>query len=97
VLHSAAFPGAAGQEARMRIGDDIDDYCSRCKLSTNHSVVSMLKEEVKKVRCRTCNNEHNYRHNKGGKSQMTKQEAFDKVLSSVMGSETLNQATKKKR
>jgi len=80
----------------MRVGDDIDDYCSRCKLSTNHSVVSMLEEEVKKVRCRTCNNEHNYRHNKGGRSQMTKQEAFDKVLSSVMGSETMTQPGKKK-
>jgi len=71
----------------MRLGDVIDDYCSRCKLSTNHSVVSMLGEEVKKVRCRTCDHEHNYRRNKGGKSRlggMTRQEAFDKVLASVM-------------
>ncbi len=71
----------------MRVGDEIDDYCSRCKLSTNHSVVSMLGEEVGKVRCRTCNSEHNYRHNKGGRGQMSKQEAFDKVLGSIMGSE----------
>jgi ribosomal protein L44E len=71
----------------MRLGDDIDDYCSRCKLSTTHSVVSMLGEEVKKVRCRTCNYEHNHRRNKGGRTPMTKQEAFDKVLAKVMGTE----------
>jgi len=80
----------------MRLGDVIDDYCSRCKLSTNHSVVSMLGEEVKKVRCRTCNHDHNYRHNKGGKSQMTRQEAFDKVLASVMQRSELSGAPKKK-
>jgi len=81
----------------MRLGDVIDDYCSRCKLSTNHSVVSMLGEAVKKVRCRTCHYEHNYRRNKGGRSQMTRQEAFDKVLASVMQrSELASPPTKKK-
>ena len=39
----------------------------------------MVGEEVKKVRCRTCSHEHNFRHNKGGK-QLTKQQAFDKLL-----------------
>lgn len=69
----------------MRLGDDIDDYCSRCKLSTTHSAVSLLGDEVKKVRCRTCNYEHNYRKNRGGRQPMTKKEAFDKVLASIMG------------
>ena len=69
----------------MRLGDDIDDYCSRCKLSTTHAVVSMLGEEVQKVRCRTCNHEHSYRKNKGGRGPITKKEAFDKVMASVTG------------
>ncbi len=80
----------------MRLGDDVDDYCSRCKLSTNHSAGSLVGEDVKKVRCRTCGYEHNYRHNKGGRSQMTKQEAFDKVLAKVMQSE-LPEVTRKKK
>ncbi len=66
-----------------RLGDDIDDYCSRCKRTTDHSVVSMSGEEVQKTRCRTCGNEHSYRKNKGGKKEMSAQEAFQKVLSSV--------------
>jgi hypothetical protein len=71
----------------MRLGDYIDDYCSRCKLSTDHAVVSMVGDETKKVRCRTCDTEHNYRHNKGSK-EMTAQEAFNKVLASVMGEQS---------
>ncbi|HVP51088.1 MAG TPA: hypothetical protein VMT05_03205 [Terriglobales bacterium] len=69
----------------MRLGDDIDDYCSRCKLSATHAVVSMAGEEARKVRCRTCNHEHNYRRNKGGRGSMSKKEAFDKVLASITG------------
>jgi hypothetical protein len=69
----------------MRLGDDIDDYCSRCKRITDHSIVTMAGDEVQRVRCRTCNNEHGYRHCKSGKKEMTAQEAFDKVLASVTG------------
>ena len=68
-----------------RLGDDIDDYCSRCQRTTDHSVVTMNGEEVQKTRCRTCGNEHKYRKNKGGRKEMTAQEAFQKVLSSVGG------------
>jgi hypothetical protein len=52
----------------------------------DHSVVSMTGEDVQKVRCRTCNYEHTYRKGKGGKKEMTTEEAFHKVLSSVAGS-----------
>ena len=69
----------------MRLGDNIDDYCSRCKRTTDHAAVSIAGEEVLTVRCRTCNFEHKYRHNKTGKKEMTKEEAFQKVLASVTG------------
>jgi ribosomal protein L44E len=72
----------------MRLGDEVEDYCSRCKRSMDHSIVSMSGEDVLKVRCRTCQYEHKFHKNKGGKKVMTKQEAFDKVLASVLGSQT---------
>ena len=53
-----------------KLGDTIDDYCSRCQLLMNHYVVSMVDTEVGKVRCQTCSNEHNYRHGKGGKRRV---------------------------
>lgn len=54
----------------MHPGDYIDDYCSRCKRSADHAVVSVVGDSVGKVRCRTCNNEHNYRHNETPKRQI---------------------------
>ena len=44
----------------LRLGDDIDDYCPKCKRVTNHVIVSFLEEEPAKVRCRTCYSEHDY-------------------------------------
>ena len=69
----------------MRLGDYIDDHCSRCKRTTDHSVVSMMGDEVLMTRCRTCDSEHKYRRNKGRSKEMTAKEAFDKVLASVTG------------
>jgi hypothetical protein len=71
----------------MRLGDDIDDHCSRCKRTTDHSIVAMAGDEVLKSRCRTCGGEHKYRQNKSRNKEMTAKEAFDKVLSSVTGDE----------
>jgi ribosomal protein L44E len=69
----------------MRLGDDIDDHCSRCKRTTDHSVVSMSGEEVLKTRCRTCGSEHKYRQNKSRSKEMTAKEAFDTLMASVTG------------
>jgi hypothetical protein len=45
-----------------RLGDDLDDYCVKCKRLTNHAIVSLVNEEAAKVRCRSCYSEHDYRH-----------------------------------
>lgn len=67
-----------------RLGDIIDDHCTRCHMLTDHSVVAMVGEEVKKVRCRTCNNEHDYRHGQGGKPKKPKKlSAYEEVLASI--------------
>ena len=71
----------------VRLGDIVDDHCSRCHIVMDHSVVAMVGQEVKRVRCRTCNHEHDYRH---GKVPQTKKKpklsAYDQVLASVMAS-----------
>lgn len=84
----------------MRIGDYIDDRCSRCKRITDHTVVSMVGEEVVRVMCRTCNSEHKYRGEKA-KKEMTKEEAFNAVLAKISsqldGKTSTTPATPKKR
>ena len=72
----------------IRLGDIIDDYCSRCRLLTNHAVVSIVNGEPAKVHCRTCFFEHNYGHGKGEekkKSSRNKAKLFGDVLSSLTG------------
>jgi hypothetical protein len=48
--------------SEFRLGDVIDDYCVKCRRIMNHSVVSMVDTQPAKVRCRTCYNDHDYRH-----------------------------------
>jgi len=79
-----------------RLGDDIDDHCSRCKRTTDHSVVSMLGDEVLKTRCRTCNSEHKYRQNKSRSKEMTAKEAYDKIVASITGSQPEEPAASKR-
>ena len=62
----------------------IDDYCSRCQLLMNHYVVSIVEAEVRKVRCQTCNGEHNYRHGKGGKKKESVKSLFDQVAAGLL-------------
>ena len=81
----------------MRLGDDIDDHCSRCKRTTDHSVVSMVGDEVLQTRCRTCNSEHKYRRNQGRTKEMTAKEAYDKIVASITGSQPEEPASGKKK
>lgn len=68
-----------------RLGDVIDDFCVRCKRIMNHSLVSLVNGEPAKVRCRTCHNDHDYRHEQAPppKTDARKSALFDEVLKKV--------------
>jgi hypothetical protein len=68
------------------LGDVVDDYCSRCRLLMNHGVVGMVGDEIKKVRCLTCQGEHTYRHGKAARRKKDGVEAlFEQVLRGMPG------------
>jgi hypothetical protein len=71
--------------SNLRLGDIIDDYCIKCRRLTNHAIVSMLGEEVAKVRCRSCYHEHMYIHEQipPSKKDLKKLELFNSVLATV--------------
>src|SRR5262245_18508836 len=76
-----------------RLGDVVDDYCSRCRMITNNSVEPVMCEEIVKGRCRTCNSSHDYKHGKlpekvKPKKTSTKS-AYDAVLASVLDRKNL--------
>jgi hypothetical protein len=52
----------------------------------NHGVVGLVEEEVKRVRCNTCMNEHAYRKAKvPRKKKGSVQDLFDQVLARIPG------------
>jgi hypothetical protein len=69
----------------VRLGDDIDDFCVRCKRVMNHAVVSVINAEPAKVRCRTCHSDHDYRREQPPppKVDPRKQALFNDVLKKV--------------
>ena len=68
-----------------RLGDVIDDYCVKCKQIMNHSVVSIVGTDPAKVRCRTCYNDHDYRHEQAPPPKVDSRKAalFNEVLAKV--------------
>lgn len=69
----------------LRLGDELDDYCVKCRRLTNHLVVSLLNGEPAKVRCRSCYSDHDYRHETvpPSKKELKKEQLFKEVLSSI--------------
>jgi hypothetical protein len=69
----------------IRLGDDLDDYCVRCKRIMNHAVVSVINAAPAKVRCRTCHSDHDYRHEQAPppKVDLRKAALFAEVLKKV--------------
>jgi hypothetical protein len=69
----------------IRLGDDIDDFCVRCKRVMNHAVVSVIAGAPAKVRCRTCHSDHDYRHEQAPPPKVDARKAalFQEVLKKV--------------
>lgn len=42
-------------------GDEIDAWCTRCRIDLGHRIVAMVGSAPKRVKCMTCNSEHNFR------------------------------------
>jgi hypothetical protein len=70
----------------FRLGDIIDDYCTKCRRVTNHAIVSLLSGEPAKVRCRTCYHDHDFRHEQvpPSKKDLKKAELFKEVLAAAV-------------
>ena len=77
------------EQRPLRLGDILDDYCTRERRVTNHAIVAMVGEDVKQTRCTTCDAEHAY---KGGRQpRRRKKDApsalFNEVLAGMTDTE----------
>src|SRR5262249_12585640 len=49
----------------LKVGGDIDAWCTRCKMNLGHTILAMGGPRPARVRCTTCQGEHNYRGDAG--------------------------------
>ncbi len=74
----------------LRLGDEIDDYCVKCRRLTNHAIVSMVDAKAAKVRCRSCYADHDFRNEQAppSKKELAKQkELFNAMLAGIAPAE----------
>lgn len=73
------------QQRPLRLGDLVDDYCPRERRVTNHAIVAIVEDAIRKTRCTACEAEHVY---KGGKAPVRRKKdekavLYDQVLADV--------------
>ena len=49
------------EQRRLRLGDILDDYCPRERRITDHAIVAMIDDEIRRTRCSVCDAEHEYK------------------------------------
>ena len=72
------------------VGGYIDAWCTKCKLELGHTIVALVDNFPKKVKCNTCQGQHNYRTGTAERSRTTtagtarkrkaKESAYEKYL-----------------
>jgi hypothetical protein len=45
---------------KIKLGDEIEGRCTKCKEVTNHTITAIQDGEIKKVQCNTCESSHKY-------------------------------------
>jgi len=46
---------------RVQVGNNVDSWCTRCKLMLAHTVEAMVGQKITRVHCNTCAAQHAYR------------------------------------
>ena len=45
----------------LKVGSDVDSICTKCKMLLGHTILAMVGSKPARVRCNTCQGEHNFR------------------------------------
>lgn len=49
------------EQRTLRLGDIVDDYCPRERRLTNHVIVALVGQDIRRTRCSTCDAEHEFK------------------------------------
>jgi len=56
----------------LKVSDEIESYCGKCKMTLAHSIVALVDGAPAKVRCLTCFSDHKPRKEPGTAATKTK-------------------------
>jgi hypothetical protein len=74
------------EQRTPRLGDIVDDYCPRERRVTNHAIVAIVEEAVRKTRCMTCDAEHPFKDAKA--PRIRKKDSTDALYQEVLANAT---------
>ena len=60
-------------------GGYIEAWCTRCRLELGHTIVAMVANSPKRVKCNTCNSQHNFRAKPSEKRRIKSRKPLQKV------------------
>jgi len=75
------------EQRPLRLGDIVDDYCTRERRVTNHAIVAVVENAIRQTRCTTCDTEHVYKGGKEPRLRKKPSALYDQVLAEVTNGE----------
>jgi len=51
-------------------GDDVEAWCTRCRMNLNHRVIAVVGHTIQRVHCLTCGGDHKYYPPKHSRSEI---------------------------
>ena len=56
---------------KLRVGSNIDAWCTKCKLVLAHTIEAVAASVIKRVQCNTCHGKHQFKASEPGSSKNT--------------------------
>lgn len=66
----------------LKVGGDVDSWCTKCRMMLTHRIVAMVGPNPARVECETCHSQHNHRARAPGEAP----ERAGRVAARVIGS-----------
>jgi hypothetical protein len=81
-------------------GGDIEAWCPRCNLKSGHTIIAIVDNSPKKIKCNTCDEYHNLSAKPSGKSRTkskssnlktrSKETTYEEYISRLRGDDPAN-------
>ncbi len=80
---------------KYTVGGYVESWCTKCKLELGHTIVAIVENAPKRVKCNTCNGLHNFRtklavtsrakSTKTGRKKKSPEEDYNELLATITG------------